>query len=227
MRRDRNRPCLANHSTRKRLLCALGVFWLHQILRRACGKRFDVSKRSFDDTRHGLMRVVGHMRRHDDVWEPQENMVCDQGLQIFLFKRRAAKEFSLFPDQGFVRKHIETGCAQLSAGQSAHQSGDTDDVAAHRIDKQRSGLHLFELRIGNKILGFRRRRKMERQDVGRCKNLAEGKVAKPQFCFRTLVRHHVKRRDFHPEASRDLDNSATDAARADDSERLAAQFDAS
>ena len=125
------------------------------------------------------------------------------------------------------RKHVERRARQLAGAKRVDERVLVDELAARDVDQAKAVLGRCELVAPDDVVGVRREREVERDEVGRRQKLLER-----LGLFDTQVAKavggdvRVVREDAHLERPRPPCNLLADAAEADEPERLVRELEA-
>ena len=120
----------------------------------------------------------------------------------------------------FRSEDVEGGAGDLAFGDGAREGVLVDDAASGRVDEQGAALHFLERRIVDHVLGLRRERCVNCQEVGAGQQLVELDQLDAELGGAIATHHRIHANDLHLETLRAVGNDASDVAQADDAERL-------
>src|SRR5262245_16224114 len=152
----------------------------------------------------GLAGGPGDMRRAHLVLEVQERVVRGRGLVV--------------PD-------VEPGGAELATGQRLEERALVLDGAARGVDVDRARLHEADRLLVDHVPRLGRERRVARQHVDLGQQRLETRHRLGATTPQLVVRHVlVVAEHAHPERARELRDTPTDVADADDAQGLAAEL---
>ena len=126
---------------------------------------------------------------------------------------------------GLLLVDVEPGGADPPALQAVHERGAVDEASAAGVDEHDALLHHGDGFVVDHVVVLRRERAVERDDVALAEDRFERDVLEIQFARVFGVRVRIVRQHAHPEAAQQPDERASDLARADHADRLAAQVE--